>query len=183
MSKRKLTGKQQSFVIAYLTNGFNATEAVRTAGYKGNNVTLNAVGYENLRKPHIQERIVAYFKEKAMAVDEVLFRLGEQARSNVADFIDTPTERIFFLNMEKIKAKGHLIRKIKYTKDGPEIELYSSQRALELIGKRYALFSEKMILSWQEEAEKAGIPASILFERMVAEIMAELQKQNVSNSD
>ena len=32
---QELTGKQKVFVDAYLSNGFNATEAARTAGYKG----------------------------------------------------------------------------------------------------------------------------------------------------
>jgi len=141
---RKLTGKQEAFVIAYLKNGFNATEAARTAGYKGNENTLAVIGYQNLRKHKILERIEAYFEEKGMAANEVLFRLSEQARSDITFFIDAPTKRQFKLNMEKIKAKGYLIRKIKYTLQGPEIELYSSQKALELIGKHHRLFVDRV---------------------------------------
>lgn len=37
----------------------NATEAARRAGYEGNDVTLAAVGSENLRKPLIAEAIKA----------------------------------------------------------------------------------------------------------------------------
>jgi len=48
----KLTLKQQLFVEAYLGEAKgNATEAARIAGYKGNEITLAAVGAENLRKP------------------------------------------------------------------------------------------------------------------------------------
>jgi phage terminase small subunit len=47
-----LTPKQRAFVIAYRTSG-NATEAARTAGYSGNDVTLASVGHENLKKPQI----------------------------------------------------------------------------------------------------------------------------------
>src|ERR1051325_3279587 len=49
-----LTDKQRRFVAAYIgpASG-NATEAARLAGYKGNDVTLGAVGAENLKKPQI----------------------------------------------------------------------------------------------------------------------------------
>lgn len=47
---QKLTLKQRKFIAAY--DG-NATDAARKAGYKGNDVTLQAVASENLRKPLI----------------------------------------------------------------------------------------------------------------------------------
>jgi phage terminase small subunit len=50
----ELTLKQRKFVEAFKGN---ATEAARVAGYKGNDVTLAAVGAENLRKPQILEAI------------------------------------------------------------------------------------------------------------------------------
>lgn len=56
--KKKLTPKQQMFVSEYLKTG-NATEAARRAGYKGNDVTLCAVGAENLRKPQVADAIKA----------------------------------------------------------------------------------------------------------------------------
>lgn len=62
MTKRDLTPKQKLFVEAYLSNGMNATEACRQAGYKGNTKTLTVVGCDNLAKPSIKEYID---KEKA----------------------------------------------------------------------------------------------------------------------
>lgn len=52
----KLTTKQLKFVECYAGN---ATEAARLAGYKGNDVTLQSVGKENLRKPLIVQAIKA----------------------------------------------------------------------------------------------------------------------------
>ena len=49
-----LTEKQRLFVQYY---SGNATDAARKAGYKGNEVTLGAVGFENLRKPLIAKAI------------------------------------------------------------------------------------------------------------------------------
>ena len=54
MSKARFTEKQQRFILAY--DG-NATEAARKAGYDGNDVTLGAVGYENLKNPQIKAAI------------------------------------------------------------------------------------------------------------------------------
>lgn len=54
MTKRDLTPKQKLFVEAYLSNGFNGLQACKKAGYKGNDVTLGAVAYENLNKPQIK---------------------------------------------------------------------------------------------------------------------------------
>lgn len=65
-----MTPKQKAFADYYIQSG-NATEAARKAGYKGNNITLGAVGAENLKKP----QIASYIAE----------RMGQQERSRVAD--------------------------------------------------------------------------------------------------
>ena len=51
----KLTIKQEKFCYEYLANGFNATKAALAAGYSKK--TAHATGWENLRKPEIQNRI------------------------------------------------------------------------------------------------------------------------------
>ena len=50
----KLTPKQQRFVEEYLID-LNATQAAIRAGYS--NKTAGQVGYENLRKPEIQQAV------------------------------------------------------------------------------------------------------------------------------
>jgi len=52
-----LTKKQDLFVLAYCSNGFNATDAAAQAKYKGNRNTLHVIGAENLQKPTIAEAI------------------------------------------------------------------------------------------------------------------------------
>lgn len=71
MGDSKLTTKQRLFVEAYLANP-NATEAARKAGYKGNDVTLGAVGAENLKKPQIAELLAGRVQEAIITTDEVL---------------------------------------------------------------------------------------------------------------
>jgi phage terminase small subunit len=145
----RLTNKQKVFVEYYLQT-WNATEAARLAGYKGNNVTLRAVGHENLTKPHIKSQIQKRISELVMKSDEVLNRLSQQASGTIADFIE-PVGRTFLLNIEKLKELGHLVKKIRHTKYGVEIELYSSQRALELLGKHHQLFTEKIQIEVEQE--------------------------------
>jgi len=51
----KLTGKQIAFIEHYTGDSFfNATDAARKAGYKGNSNTLGQMGDENLKKPKIK---------------------------------------------------------------------------------------------------------------------------------
>lgn len=136
MAKR-LTTKQKAFVEAYLST-FNATEAARIAKYKGNRVTLQAVGAENLRKPLIKAIIDERMKELAMGADEILARLTEQAQGKGGEYVDMWGN----LDFARLKAEGklHLIKKIKPSMYGKVIEFYDAQSALALLGKTHKLF-------------------------------------------
>ncbi len=60
-----LTPKQQRFVEEYLTD-LNATQAAIRAGYSAK--TAEVIGYENLRKPHIQKYLNELYS--SMGLDE-----------------------------------------------------------------------------------------------------------------
>lgn len=83
-----LTLKQKAFADYYIEFG-NATVAARKAGYKGNDVTLAAVGSENLRKPQISEYIAERVKpteEKHIATaDEVMQFFSDVMNGMVKD--------------------------------------------------------------------------------------------------
>lgn len=68
-----LTAKQQAFVDEYLID-LNATRAAKSAGYSEN--TASETGYENLRKPQIQEAIQKAMNKRServgLTADEVL---------------------------------------------------------------------------------------------------------------
>lgn len=53
---RQLTTKQEAFKEA-VVSGEKPIDAARIAKYRGNDVTLSAVAYENLRKPRIKAAI------------------------------------------------------------------------------------------------------------------------------
>ena len=133
-----LNSKQQMFVDSYL-QCFNATKAALDAGYSEN--TAAEIGYENLRKPQIEQAISKRLKQAAMSADEVLMRLAEQARGEHGRYITTGgTVDIATLVNDK---KAHLIKKVKETKDGMEYEFYDAQSALNTLAKHHGLLTDK----------------------------------------
>jgi len=97
------------------------------------------MGSENLSKPVIAEAISNRLKAKAMTADEVLMRLAEQARANLADFV----QDYGAIDWEAVKAKGCLVKKISHTAGKQSsIELYDAQSALEKIGRAHGLFRQ-----------------------------------------
>lgn len=158
-----LTGKQAAFVEAYLVHR-NKTQAAKDAGYDGDYWTLAAIGYENFKKPQIAEAISQRISESCMTADEVLERLGDQARGDVKEFFGTQEDGTpFFDYRGALKlGKTHLIKKMKtkkktYTQKGDrdtfvaetevEFELYDAQSALVQIGRHHGLFVDKTELT------------------------------------
>jgi len=169
----KLTPKQRVFVASYIgVSRFNATKAALAAGYSEK--TAYSIGSENLKKPEIKAAIDAYLAENTMGAPETLFRLTEQARGDLGDFLTDKGG----LDWETAHTMGktRLVKQVKRktirttSKDGSidtettieEIELYSAQAALHLIGKHLGLFVDRtehtgkdggpIAFTWQDEA-------------------------------
>ena len=140
-SSMTLNNKRLVFTKEYLKD-FNATQAAIRAGYSPK--TAYSQGQRLLKNVEIKEVLAERLDELTMSAEEVLVRLGEQARSSIADVIEPTGKRTFLLDTDKIAEHGHLIKRIYHTKHGVGIELYNSQRALELIGKKHALFTDRI---------------------------------------
>jgi len=149
-----LSNKRRAFVEEYL-HDFNATQAAIRAGYSPK--TAYSQGPRLLDNVEVNAAIKTRLDELKMSAEEVLVKLGEQARSDIATFIEATTQRVFLLDMEKVVENGHLVKKIRYTKDGPEIELYSSQKALELLGKHHGLFKQEVIIQGGDKPLTIGV--------------------------
>lgn len=145
-----LTDKQRAFVEAYLTCGFNATEAARRAGYSER--TAHAIGWENLRKPEIAAAIQQGLSERTMPADEVLARLAEQARGTMDDFLDDAGD----IDLKRARDRGrlHLVKTRGVTKEGGRIELYSAQTALEILAKHHKLLTDNIAISGKIDVSK-----------------------------
>lgn len=151
-----LTGKQRAFVLAYVANGFNATQAALDAGYS--KLTSYSIGSENLKKPDIKKAIDAFFEENTMGAKEALYLLTQHARGDIGDLWDEESGQIDWDKARKSK-KTHLIKRMyhKTTRitrgSGPSaeetevfedtIELHDPQKAITLIGKQLGLFIER----------------------------------------
>lgn len=148
-----LTNRQRRFVDFYLQS-WNASDAARRAGYKGD---ANTVGPRLLANVGVQTQIKQRMKENAMETDEIVQRLGEQARFNLVDLLieikkpiyDRDGElveekQVFELDWEKAKRYGHMIKSIAHTRDGVKIEAYDGQTALIHIGKALGILKENV---------------------------------------
>jgi len=157
-----LSNKRQLFVNEYLRD-FNATQAAIRAGYSPR--SARSQGNRLLTKDDISTAIKAIIDEKAMTADEVLLRLADMGRGDLADLMELTTAGFTIQLMIQNDAgqwipnpKTKLIKKIKQkvttylgkkedSEDREiietELELYDAQAALALLGKHHSLFIDR----------------------------------------
>ena len=77
----RLTDKQRSFIEHYCSNGFNATQAAISAGYKQTNAKQQ--GCENLAKPDVQDAIQEFMgkatKKALITTEDIVKRLMDES--------------------------------------------------------------------------------------------------------
>jgi phage terminase small subunit len=121
----KLTEKQKRFADYYIETG-NATESAVKAGYSRK--TAKEIASENLTKPNIKEYIDSRLKEmdnkRIMSAEEVMQLLTAIARNEVQEDVVVFGEGGSDIARKGMSAKDRL-------------------KALELIGKRYTLWTDK----------------------------------------
>lgn len=136
-----LTKKRRVFIEEYL-RCWNGTEAAKIAGF----AHPGSQGHRLLKNVEIQAEIKRRIEEKCMAADEVLIRLAEQARVNMADFITISRKGEVKIDLIKARRKDklHLVKKIGHTKHGLRLELHDAQAALVHLGRYLGLFVDKI---------------------------------------
>lgn len=127
----KMTAKQKRFCDEYLV-GLNATQAAIRAGYSEK--TAYSIGIENLKKPelkkYISERMAEKESELIATQDEVLRYLTSVLRDTV------DSETIVVEGCGDGVSQARIMRVKPSEKD--------KLKAAELLGKCYALFTEKI---------------------------------------
>jgi hypothetical protein len=147
-----LNNKQKVFIAEYLKD-FNATQAAIRAGYSER--TAYSQGHRLLKHVEVAERISEVIEDRTMKPEEVLLRLGDQARGDMGDFLEIG-EDAWSVDLYKAKVAGktHLIKKIKqrtsYREDGEtevwtEFEMYDAHAALVDVGRALGIFKDSPI--------------------------------------
>lgn len=116
----KLTDKQRLFCEAYLSNGFNLTQAAITAGYKTDNP--RNIGAENYAKPYIKEYIQKRVREQLQGLDELKSKWIERV-SEIA-FYENPglPEDAKYKPQDILKATDQLGKYLSLFTEKKEIE-------------------------------------------------------------
>ena len=129
--KKKLTLKQTLFIKYYFEQNGNGTQAAKLAGYKGNEISLGVIAFDNLRKPNIQATIDKLYKDNGLTED-VLLKKHIQLLNAQRKFIVGETECTSPDNTVQIAAlklayevTGKLIKKIEHS---GEIKLTEKER-------------------------------------------------------
>lgn len=105
------------------------------------------VGYNMLKKPHVNEYITSVLSQKIMSSMQVESAIGKIAAGDISDLLDIDESGFPRLNFKKMAERGTLgnIKKIKYDSEGrPEVELYDKMKALEILAKRHGLLKDVM---------------------------------------
>lgn len=140
----RLTPKQQAFCDYYIEIG-NATESAIKAGYKEK--TARFIGAENLTKPNIREYMDARIAEKASEriakQDEVLEHLTRVMRREEKEYavVTLRTKRVWYEDGKRNEEETEHAEIVEIP-----TRISDTNKAAELLGKRYALWIEKQQL-------------------------------------
>ena len=142
-----LTEKQQLFCDEYLID-LNATQAAIRAGYSEK--TARKIGSENLTKPDIRAYIENRLAEKEDALiakqDEVMKYLTSVMRREYCEHVVVTLSEEITNYVPDAEGK---MRKQTVKTEKPEVvqipaRLADANKAAELLGKRYSLFTDKV---------------------------------------
>lgn len=124
----KLTPKQQKFVDAYCGKArFNASEAVRLAGYATKNP--DDMGYQLRKTPYIRARIDEILNSNTLRAPEILRELTDVAMRDLDEEIE--------------------VRKFGKDDNGDPVlsarmDASAKMKALEMLGKAHGIFTENI---------------------------------------
>lgn len=180
-----LNDKQEIFCREYLID-FNATQAAIRAGYSAK--TAGEQGFALLKKLQISERITRLVAERANALDlsgeKVLAELGALAFSDIGALFDSngrllsvdqipDAARKFVSSVEVVEMKGDGDDEPMFVK---KVRLWDKPKALEMLGKNLALWTEKLSLTGPNggpiQTQNHTIPLSELTDDELAAIEA-----------
>lgn len=155
-----MTKKQKRFVDEYLID-LNITQAAIRAGYSPK--TAYSIGSENLKKPEIRACIEKAMAERSKRTginqDRIIMELAKIGLLNPKDLVDFDKATVKEEAAEEDLAAIASVRVKRFpTKDGEgierEIKMHDKIKALELLGRHFGMFKDKVEVSGLEEEKK-----------------------------
>ena len=134
-----MTDRQQAFIEAYVgPASLNATKAALLAGYEPNRAMQEGHELKKQFRAEIDRRLA----ERGMSAGEVLERFAQIARNDAAEYI----EEDGYVNLARMRADGkiHLVKGVKETQFGKQIELFDPQSALGTLAKHHGLLRDQV---------------------------------------
>lgn len=156
-----MTIKQRLFLDHYIIC-MNGTQSARLAGYEGDSATLAVIASQNLRNHNVSRALEDRLNNFTMSANEVLARLSDIGRGDIADAMDDNGE-IDPIEARK-RGKSHLIKRVKHKRktitttnekkngeheseileDEYEVEMYDAQAALTTLLKFHGLLVDRV---------------------------------------
>jgi len=171
--EKKLTTKQVLFIEEYLSNGFNASQAAKKAGYSKK--TARKIGQENLTKPDIRKRINERINEILKDKDELIYKTVEEFKrlgfSDIKEFVDYDNDGVFIKPSDKVDTRpiSEIVVKERVLKtkiEGKEnadlidrevkLKMYNKIKALEGLSRYLDMWVDRI-----EHTGKDGKPIEI----------------------
>jgi len=144
-----LRPQHRLFAAEYIRNGGNGVQAVFAAGYKQGYFAAGVTAHRLLKSAKIKAMInqvtEAALRKAKMDADEVVERLSDIARADIADVLEP--DGSFNISSAKARNKSKLIKSLKFDKDSGKViglETYSAHEAQRDVGKIHALFTDKV---------------------------------------
>jgi len=137
-----LTDLQQEWLLEYLQNGRNATQAAKDAGYQASGeADFCQIGYDNRHHDKISQLISAV-SASLMDLEEVLARLGALAKTDMQDFLAFDEDGRPIVDLKQARQRGalHAIKKIDLERTvDPDTGEVTTEVDLTLYDRRKAL--------------------------------------------
>lgn len=154
-----LTGQQRAFVEAYVSNGGNAVQAYKTAGYYTHKTykSEKAKAYKVRHNKHIAHHIRRILRDTQMSEEEALARTAEVGAFDIGEYLfqypatcphcgeDLDVGGLVGLDLEKMKKDGatRVLKSVKNTRNGVQVELYPADESRRDIMKAHGTFTQK----------------------------------------
>lgn len=142
----KLTDKETALVLEYLQNLNQVKSYQKIHGCSYNTAVKSA--YLVFNREHVKELIQEVLAERTIEPSELLDRYKEIISGKAGEYLTTSGG----LNYEKLvkDGKAYLVKRIKPSRYGTEIEFVDYQRALETMTRIMGLQENKVSLSINE---------------------------------